>query len=132
MSKFYALKMAQEVANHPMIAEHAHLFGLIHNVVYKPTDSKMESYSNYYTEEDARLFKNLIESKDADLKVSLNPLEKVMCNSESMFRLDLCISHDSRFIAMQLNHVNGKDITHITPIRYFEGEEALAVNEIFN
>lgn len=132
MSKFYALKMAQEVASHPMISQQDHLFGLIHDVVYKPTESKVESYSNYYTEEDARLFKNLIESKENDLNVSLNPLENVMCNSKSMFRLDLCVSHDSRFIAMQLNHVNGDEITHITPIRYFEGEDALAVNEIFN
>ena len=124
--------MAREVAKHPLIADQEHLFGLIHNVVYKPTDSKIESYSNYYTEEDARLFKNLIEGKDGNLQEELNPLEKVMCNEESLFRLDLCISHDCHFIAMQLNHVNGKEITHITPIRYFEGNDALAVNEIFN
>ena len=132
MSRFYTLKMAREVAEHPMIADQEHLFGLIHNVVYKPTSSKIESYSNYYAEEDARLFKNLIEGKDDNLKNELDPLAKVMCSDSSLFRLDLCVSHDCQFIAMQLNHVNGEEITHITPIRYFEGNDALAVNEIFN
>ena len=62
----------------------------------------------------------------------LSEMLKFMCNDNSLFRLDLCISHDCHFIAMQLNHVNGDEITHITPIRYFEGNDALAVNEIFN
>ena len=132
MSRFYALKMAQEVAQLPMIAEKQHLFGLIHNVVYSPTSSKMESYSNYYKEEDAQLFKNLIESNSSELATKLNPLEKVECNTDSKFRLDLCVSHDSKFVAMQLNHVSESGVTHITPIRYFEGAEAEAVTDIFD
>lgn len=131
MSKFYALKMAQEVAMHPMIKKKDRLFGLLHNVVYKPTDSIIESYSNYYTEEDALLFKNLIESSEEQFNDNIKMLTNVNCAPNAKFRLDLCISHDGKFVAMQLNHVTEDSTTHITSIRYFEGEKAEKVDNIF-
>ena len=131
MSRFFALKMAEEVANHPMIAKENHLFGLLHDVVYKPTESKMESFSNYYKESDAQLFKNLIECKSDQLESTVNSLKDAYCTDDSSFRLDLCVSKDGQFIAMQLNHIANDVTTHITPIRYFVGKEALQVDKIF-
>lgn len=131
MSKFFALNMAREVAKHPSIHQREYLFGLFRSTVYVPTNSAVESYSNYYSEEDARLFKNLIECKSEKLQESVDSLAKVECSPGSNFRLDLCISHDGQFVAMQLNHVDNEVVTHITPIRYFEGKEAETVDNTF-
>lgn len=131
MSRFYALPMAYEVAKHPSIEEKDYLFGLIHTVVYKPTASKVESYSNYYKEDDARLFKNLIESPKGQVSNYVDPLNDVNTTDGASFRLDICVSHDGKFIALQLNHVADDVTTHITPIRYFEGTEAMAVDNLF-
>lgn len=131
MSKFYALKMAEEVANHPSLIKQDRFFGLMHNVIYKPTESKVESFSNYYKESDAQLFKNLIECTSDQLESKVESLKEAYCSNDSSFRLDICVSKDGKFIAMQLNHVANDVTTHITPIRYFEGEEAQKVDKIF-
>lgn len=131
MSKFFALNMAREVAKHPSIKQRHYLFGLIHSTVYVPTNSAVESYSNYYNEADARLFKNLIESPSDQLQANVESLTKVECTPGANFRLDLCISHDGQFVAMQLNHVVNEVVTHITPIRYFEGKDAETVDNTF-
>lgn len=131
MSKFYALEMAKTVSAHPNLMKQDRFFGLLHNVVYKPTDSIVESYSNYYKEEDAQRFKSLIESKDEQLEAHIESLKDAYCEPGESFRLDICASQDGQFIAMQLNHVANNITTHITPIRYFEGKEALKVDKIF-
>ncbi len=131
MAKFYALEMAKEVAHHPLIKKTKGIFGMFSRVIYTPTSSAMESYSNYYNETTAKQFQTLIDSKDEDLTKSLSPLINTQCEDSANFRLDLCISHDCRFIAMQLNHVADGIITHITPIRYFEGDQAKMIEDIF-
>jgi len=133
MAQFFALEMAKEVANHPHINSTKGIFGKFRHVVYTPTSSTMESYSNYYNEAIARQIQTLINSKaEVELQQSLTPLLNTKCEDSADFRLDLCVSHDSKFIAMQLNHVADGVITHITPIRYFEGEEAQMVEDIFD
>ena len=131
MSKFYAIKMAEEVASHPNILKESFFFGLFHHVKYKPTGSKIESFSNFYKDTDAQLFKNLIESKEGQLESNVASLKEAYCTDDSSFRLDICVSKDGQFIAMQLNHIADDTLTHITPIRYFEGTEAITVDKIF-
>ncbi len=131
MSRFYNLDMAKEVAKHPQITLEKHLFGLFEDTVYAPTSSEVESYSNYYTDADAQLFKNLIEGPISDFDKNLKPLETVETTDDSKFRLDLCISHDGQFIAMQLNKVENDVTTHVTPVRYFMGKDAEKVDQIF-
>jgi len=131
MSKFFALEMAHEVANHPQLIKKTGFFGWHQKVVYRPTDSPVESYSNYYSMEDAEKVRDLINSTDMCFDSKLGSCTELPLQDNSTFRLDLCISHDSQFIAMQLNHVSDGSITHITPIRYFEGKQAQMVDDIF-
>jgi len=131
MSKFFALDMAHEVSKHPQIKSTSGIFGHFKTVIYVPTESKMESYSNYYKESDARLLKNLIECPDEEIEQKISALSETDSINEANFRLDLCISQDAQFVAMQLNHVADGVITHITPIRYFVGQMAQRVEEIF-
>ena len=132
MSKFNKLDMAKEVAKHPQIVLKNYFFGLLSNTVYAPTSSEVESYSNYYQDKDALLFRNLIDASASDLEQNLKPLEDVETKEDGKYRLDLCVSHDGQFIAaMQLNEVVGDVVKHLTPVRYFMGEEAQKVDQIF-
>lgn len=131
MSKFYALQMATEVVKHHNIAETNGFLGHFKHAFYRPTNSMVESYCNYYNEPEARKIQSLIDSTDEQLDEHLSALSETNCVSSASFRLDMCVSQDCRFIAMQLNHVAGDVVTHLTSIRYFEDETALKVNEIF-
>jgi len=131
MSKFFALEMAHEVARHPQLVTCNGFLGWGQKVVYRPTESPVESYSNYYSMEDAEKVRDLINCTDPSFDTQLGSCHDLPLKEFSTFRLDLCISHDSQFIAMQLNHVAEGKITHITPIRYFEGSQAEKVDDIF-
>ncbi len=130
MSKFYALNMAQEVAKYPQIANKDTFFGLIHQTVYQPTQSKVESFSNYYNAENGQVFRELIECPKEQLNQLLDTLQETHQDKEGKYRLDLCISEDCKFVAMQLNEVKGSNTFHLTPIRYFEGKEAESVENL--
>lgn len=130
MSKFNALRMAQEVAKYPQIAIRDSFFGLFSETVYKPTESKVESYSNYYDADNGLVFRRLIECPDEHLSEMLQSLHETHQDKQGRFRLDLCISEDCRFIAMQLNEVSAESVHHLTPIRYFEGKEAEQVEDL--
>ena len=131
MSKFFALEMAKEVIKHPRIKETKGFLGYFKKAVYAPTASRVDSYSNYYKEQDAQLIKNLLDGSESEIEQHVAALSGVDSTQDASFRLDLCISSDSQFIAMQLNHVVNGIITHITPIRYYEGQLAQKVENIF-
>lgn len=131
MSRFYNLDMAKEVAKHPQIVLEKHLFGLLKDTVYAPTSSEVESYSNFYKDADAQLFKNLIDGPTTDFEKNLKSLDAVETAEKGKYRLDLCISHDGQFIAMQLNEVENDVTTHVTPVRYFVGKDAEMVDQVF-
>ena len=78
MSNFNKLDMAKEVAKHPQIVLKNYFFGLLSNTVYAPTSSEVESYSNYYQDKDALLFRNLIDASASDLEQNLKPLEDMV------------------------------------------------------
>lgn len=131
MSKFHSLYMADEVAKHPLIKDESQFFGLWQKTIYIPTGSQVESFSNFYNENDAKRFKELIECPEKELAQYTKDLTEIECTPGANFRLDLCISQDCQFVAMQLNHVGKETMTHITPIRYFEGDIAKEVERCF-
>jgi len=131
MSKFSALEMSKEVAKHPMISKSHGIFGHFQHAIYKPTDSQVESYSNYYSKSDAEQIRDFINSSDQVLDEEIAAFPQMSSDTNSAFRLDLCISHDCQFLAMQLNHVSETGIIHITPIRFFEGAQAQKVEDLF-
>lgn len=124
MSKFFALEMASEVAKHPKLTISHGLLGLFKKATYKPTGSVVESYSNCYKLDDALQIRDLINADDKEFEQKLTTIGKIDCDPKANFHLDLCISHDCRFVAMQLNHVADDEVMHITPIRYIEGKMA--------
>lgn len=128
MSQFYALKMASEVLSHPHIVAKKGLFGFGQKVIYQPTGSKVESYSNLYDDERASQIRALLDSKGADLLSMLRSMGEIECCVNGKYRLDLCVSHDNQFVAMLLANADG---SAPTAIRYFEGEEAKMVEQIF-
>lgn len=124
MSNFYALKMATRVALHPHIAEKTSFFGIMNSVLYTPTSSKVESYSNYYAEQEGKLLKDFLLSPADRLDDALLRLPEVNTSADGSYRLDLCISHDHQFLAMSLSSSEGQTLTDI---RFFEGKDAQAI-----
>lgn len=131
MSKFFALEMSHEVSKHPKLNVTKGFLGFFRKVIYTPTDSPVESYSNFYAKQDAERIRDLINCSDEKAQSQVDTFKTIETQPDSSFRLDLCVSDDAHFIAMQLNHVANGVMTHITPIRYFEGALAQQIENIF-
>ena len=131
MSKFFNLNMANEVAQNPHVVIRHHLFGMLTSVLYGPTQSPIESYSNYYGKEQGEFFLQLINSSEGHLTDAIGSAHDIEAQPQGGYRLDLCLSSDHRFIALQLNEVQGETPHPLTPIRYFEGDQAEMVESLF-
>lgn len=132
MSKFFKLNMANEVARNPHVVIRHHLFGMLTSVLYSPTQSPIESYSNYYDKEQGEFFLQLINSSDGHLSEAIGNAHDIEVQPQGgCYRLDLCLSSDHRFIALQLNEVQGQSQRPLTPIRYFEGDQAELIENLF-
>ncbi len=129
MSKFLALNMANEVAKNPQVSLEKSVFGLHTSAQYQPTHSKIDSFSNFYGTTGRDILERILDSKNVDDAIeSVNEIE---CDESGKYRLDLCISRDHKFIAMQLNEVTDSAEKHLSPIRYYEGEDAEKIENLF-
>lgn len=127
MSKFYALKMAAQVATHPHINEKKGLLGLGHKVVYQPTGSKVASYCNHYDEKNATHIRQLMQCPENELESIISQMDEWHCCEKGNYLLELCISDDAQFIAMRLTQADGSEVL---PIRYFEGKKASMIDNL--
>lgn len=129
MSKFLALNMANEVAKNPQVSLEKSVFGLHTSAKYQPTHSKIDSFSNFYDTTGRDLFERILESKDVEDAVKNT--EEIECVEDGKYRLDICMSRDHQFVAMQLNEITDNAEKHLSPIRYYEGEDAEKIENLF-
>ncbi len=129
MSKFLALNMANEVAKNPQVSLEKTVFGLHTSAKYQPTHSTIDSFSNFYGVTGRDILERILESKNVDDAVA--SVEEIECVEDGKYRLDLCISRDHQFVAMQLNEVTDTAERHLSPIRYYEGKEAEKIENLF-
>jgi len=129
MSKFLALNMANEVAKNPQVSVETSIFGLHTSAKYQPTHSKIDSFSNFYGTTGRDILERILESKDVEK--ALESIEEIECIEDGKYRLDLCISRDHQFVAMQLIELTDNAEKHLSPIRYYEGKEAEKIENLF-
>ena len=131
MSRFFSVFMASAVSKHPHVSIKKSLFGLFAKSYYNVTKSQIGSYENSYSRETGERIKPLFSIGDKYVIGCTKDIGLLHQQPNGNYRLDICISRDRQFIALQLFHFENLMYRPVTDVRYFEGEQAEAIEKLF-
>lgn len=126
MSRFYAIGMASEVVQHPLIATQKSFFGLRSKVVYTPTNSIVESYTNTYDVASGEFYKGLLQMSHEELST----ISDFNYNEGEDYLMEICLSEDHEFLAVRLSKFLPEEVEHLTPVIYYTGEDAEKIQSL--
>lgn len=131
MSRFFSVEIASAVSEHPHVSIKKSFFGLFANAYYNITNSQIDSYENSYSRETGERIKPLFSVGDKYVIGCTKDIGSLHQQPNGNYRLDICISRDRQFIALQLFHFENLMYRPVTDVRYFEGEQAEAIEKLF-
>ena len=131
MSRFFSVEIAPAVSEHPHVSIKKSFFGLFANAYYNVTNSQIDSYENSYSRETGERIKPLFSVGDKYVIGCTKDIGSLHQQPNGNYRLDICISRDRQFIALQLFHFENLMYRPVTDVRYFEGEQAEAIEKLF-
>ena len=131
MSRFFSVEIASAVSEHPHVSIKKSFFGLFANAYYNITNSQIDSYENSYSRETGERIKPLFSVGDKYVIGCTKDIGLLHQQPNGNYRLDICISRDRQFIALQLFHFENLMYRPVTDVRYFEGEQAKKKKKLF-
>lgn len=132
MSRFNSVEMAKTVSQYPQVEIKKSFFGLFTKAFYRPTNSPIGSYAKYFTREaleDLELLLNLNKDNCRE-KTSHLVLCEAVANGNLL--LEMCLSNDRRFIALQLSQYHNLSYRPLSDVTYYEDETAEVIARLFN
>lgn len=122
--------MGQALLNNNNLSIKSTLFGLKKQLVYVPTGSPVKVIrDNYHADAIAQL-QRIIESDSKGLVAAVKAF-RAKKQSIGNVELDICISDDRNFVALQLLQFGDEYTYHpITKPAFFEGEQAQLITTI--
>ena len=133
MAKISSMKMGEAVASHPNISVKTSLFGLKKDFVYTPTGNKLKGYELNIKGDGCRIAHNLMTAKTAqDLDTMIEKWERLIGNPNGNERLDIALSADKQFVALQHFRYENYLFVELGEPRFFEGEDAFKVTKLLD
>jgi len=126
MSRFYAVSMASEVVQHPLIAKEKSFLGLRTKVVYTPTQSVVESFENTYDTASGVFYQKLLQMSHEELSA----VSDFKYNDGDDFLMEICLSEDHEFLAVRLSKSQLDEKEPVTPIVFYTGEDAVKIQSL--
>lgn len=130
MANFRKLQMGQALISNNNLTVKSILFGLKKQLVYIPTGSPVKAIKKNYHSDAISSLRRIIESNSKGLAAAVkafNSPTQPIGNVE----LDMCISSDKNFVALQLLQFGEEYAYHpLTDVAFFEGEQAQLVSSI--
>lgn len=120
--------MGSDIAKNEHIIIKKIFFGLKERIVYNQTGSEVEIKQIEYTSESGKLLETLL--KAAKIKDTLAIIGKIEQRPMSNVRLDICVSKDRQFIALQLFNYYDLMFHPVTGVRVLEGSDAELVAKV--
>ena len=122
MARLKNLAMADVIARHKHINIRKSFFGLIETVIYNQTGSEVEIKQIEYSSESGKEIEKLLQAPK--LKDALASIGKIKQRPMSNVRLDICVSKDHQFIALQLFNYYDLMFHPVTETKILEGQDA--------
>lgn len=124
MSRFNSVEMAKTVSQHSHVAMNHTFFGIITTARYTETGSLIDSFENFYAKIEGEELRGFLSLSDDQIQ-NRKCWNRIAYNKEyGNYRLDLCLSRDHKFVAMQLYQFIAFMYRPVTDVRCFEGETA--------
>lgn len=130
MANFNKLQMGQALLNNNNLRVKSALFGLKKQLVYVPTGSPVKVIRDNYHADAIAPLQRIIESDSKGLAAAVKSF-RAKKQPIGNVELDICISDDKNFVALQLLQFGDEYTYHpITDPAFFEGEQAQLVASI--
>lgn len=130
MSNINHLEMAAELTALPEITVKKSMFGLSTSVIYAPTNSKITTRQNEYSAESGERLEKILEAAPESVPGMIEKT-KIQPASLGNIRLDICLSQDHQFAAVQL--LRFADFTYhpLTDMKVYKGKAAEAIASLY-
>ena len=129
MSSIKSLEMAAALSSYNHIEIKKSLFST--KAIYTPTQSQAKAIVLEYTpsegERVARLLDMPLDKMAADVKQKGKPV----AGENGNYRLEVCLSDDRQFCALQLFQFSGFNYRPVFDPRFYEGKDAELVTQLF-
>ena len=122
MANIKNLTMGSQLLSDPRITTVSTLFGLSSKAVYVPTGSKISSSVYEYSAQEEDKLKHLLPLADAARNV-----KTLKSHDIGNLRLEVCLSADHQFAAMQLFRYSNFVATPVTSLSVYEQADAATV-----
>ncbi len=123
MPSYKQLNMATVLVDHEDIIVSKKFFGIITQLVYRPTGSKIRARQVYYGPESLTALKVIVESEPKALRSKLDTFGSQQ-QAIGNVMLEACVSSDGNFAALQVMQFAGYVYRATTDIRFFTEEDA--------
>lgn len=130
MANFKNLEMAPVVSSRDDILVKKGFLGLTNKVFYAPTQSPVDVMQIYYSAENSERIKRVLKAADVDLEQVVRSAGTVEKSGTGPFRLDVCLSQDGRFAAVQAFGYADLLYHPMTDIRIFNDAGAQAMKTL--
>lgn len=127
MANIKNLTMGSLLLSDPRITTVNTLFGLSSKAVYVPTGSKISSCVYEYSAQEEDKLKHLLPLTGAALADAARNVKTLKSHDIGNLRLEVCVSADHQFAAMQLFRYSNIVATPVTSLSVYEQADAATV-----
>ena len=121
MSRFYSVEMAEAVSKYEQVEVKKSLFGLFSHAFYRPTQSRIDSVDMFFKRESKEDLELLLSVSASNVCEQLAHMKLCQVPNGNL-RLEVCLSRDHKFVALQLSQFQNLLYRPLSEVIYFEGE----------
>lgn len=129
MSSFKSLEMAAAVSAYKNIAVKKSLFST--KVIYTPTGSSVQTMALEYSPTEGERVERLLDMPIDKLVAEIQQKGKPRTGANGNFRLEVCLSEDHQFCALQLFRFADFSYRPLFEPRFYEGETVECYAKLF-
>ena len=130
MSSIKDLEMAAAVSSYENISIKSGLFGLSKKAIYTPTNSPVKVIINDYAPLEGEHLEHLLALPLDKLADELRTKGKPSPAAIGHYRLELCISEDHQFCALQLLRFGDFQYKPVFEPRFYEGKDVEYITQL--
>lgn len=121
MPSFKSLEMAAAVSTHKNITVKKSLFST--KTIYTPTGSPIKVLSLEYPPSEGERLGRLLDMPTDKMEAEIQQKGKPRTGANGNFRLEVCLSEDHQFCALQLFRFGNFSYSPLFEPRFYEGEK---------
>lgn len=131
MTKINNLQMKSALSADKRVSIKKGFLGLSKSMVYNNTNSTLKGNAPEYRIEDQRVLNALICANQEELEAAAKKVSKLKTVDFGQLKLEVVISEDSQFAAIQLFVTDGFQFNPTADIRTFEGKDVAIIASMF-